>query len=848
VAWAIVGAVQPSSQLAATRSVGEPLLANPDISDLVSLSLLVRTASKFAKEDNRLARGEYPDDEERWTARFPPRTKSDLGIRRTRLRDLFNFAECIREGPLLRRIIDELGDFDYIAALNVCWAGLLMRGKRWFEFWHKTRVLRDGLEAFVAAAKAISDQIKRGPCRMADLVHLVENHSLAGYRNLPFPGFDYVKEAKALASGGLDHTLPPGYRFQDLVDEALQCPDVAVDYVSFEDYVRRGSWLTSGSSSIGRVSVEFDGKVYRFKARKNVLPDLYEPEDLVALCRSWIGQENSTLVKSELGKVRLAVAGDIATYLMMSWIISLTGKCYLQWSGSTGQESVGDLCRRLNTMLDLCQEGASLPFDYRSFDHQPTTEEIETIYQWFLAKAGKNVPPAGQQEFNEIARKTLYGFSLAILRYRDPSTGVGGKLSVSGGLMSGLRITSVVGDAWNLTMTCGVKKLLGLVGIDTSDMPAFIRGDDSAIFSNSVQKLRLFAEGYRRLGVVGGEGKFSVLRQNSEFLRTWICDRCIGYPVRVIPALTQRKPWSSEPWTGGGVITAIREACATLSRRGVDGDEAFLSLGRTWCRLHKLPLSVLKTPVHLGGLGLLAWDGKEVCSPHLPPPNVPPFTMERTSTWRERRLRAIADEYGFEVGDEDLVRLATDEARQVLQADDVPPISQICRSVWRRELAQNRHRTVKYSDLGKSLVDRTVVMPESKDDYDILVTRLRERHPLFGRFRHVVAELSKVRPFLRLLNIGVRDWLGRFFPKVWELTRGGGARIADMLDFLAGEIRLNKGNHHPAVTELVGLLTLESLPTGAWRRRGFAARCVRTGCSISEALVSSGWHQRLFSW
>lgn len=848
VAWAIVGAIDPTSRLAAARSAGLPLLANPDTEPWVTESLLVKVAAKFGLKDNRTNMGSYPETDEEWSIRFPPRTKSDLGIRRTRLRDLVAYARDIKAEMILRMTMDELGDFDYIAALNICWASLLFRHLKWFEFWKKTGTLRDSLSAFVSGAKSVSDVIKRGPCRMEHFLHLVENQSLAGYRNLPFPGFDYVAEARELAHGGLDHNLPPSSTFQALVDEALACPDVETDYIDFSDFVRSGQWLTAGSSSIGRMLVEFDGKVYKFKARKNTLPDIYEPEELITLCQNWIGQENSTLVKSELGKVRLAVAGDIATYLMMSWIIYLTGKCYLQWEGSTGQESVGELCDRLNSMMRLCKEGASLPFDFSKFDHQPKTEEITTIYQWFLNKARRNVPNSKLDAFESIAKRTLNGFALAILRYRDPTTGVGGKFNVTGGLMSGLRITSVVGDAWNLTMTRGVRKMLEAIGIDTSDISAFVRGDDSAIFSANVQKLRLFAEGYRRMGIIGGVGKFSVLRQNSEFLRTWICDRCLGYPVRVIPALTQRKPWSSEPWTGGGVITAIREACATLSRRGVNGDEVFRSLGRTWCRLHKLPLSVLSTPVHLGGLGLTSWDGRFIMKPALPTADVPPFKLVRTSLWRERNLAEVAEEYKFSVSDADLTEIATNQARTVLQADDVPAISKICRLHWRQELGESRRKTVKYTDLGSTLVTQITRMPEPLDKYQDLIDRLRRKHQLFGRFRHVLAELAKVRPFLRLLKIGVREWLAKAFPAVWELTRGSGSRLGDMLDYLGGEIKLNKGNQHPAITELVTLLTLESMPTSAWKKRGFSSRCVQLGSLVCENLKNSGWHTRLFSW
>jgi len=95
--------------------------------------------------------------------------------------------------------------------------------------------------------------------------------------------------------------------------------------------------------------------------------------------------------------------------------------------------------------------------------------------------------------------------------------------------MSGLRWTTVIGNAWNSVMTSAVLQLLKDSGMNMEGIERYIRGDDSAIFTNNAAQATLIAQGYSDIGVIGGTGKYSVRRHEMEFLRTWFDERCHGY-------------------------------------------------------------------------------------------------------------------------------------------------------------------------------------------------------------------------------------------------------------------------------------------------------------------------------
>ncbi|KAH9384951.1 hypothetical protein HPB48_026982 [Haemaphysalis longicornis] len=90
----------------------------------------------------------------------------------------------------------------------------------------------------------------------------------------------------------------------------------------------------------------------------------------------------------------------------------------------------------------------SLPYDFASFDHQPTTAEVMAFqrttngFPWRLTQSHQRT------DFEEVTANLLAGFQQATLT-SPPSFGAQHTFQVTGGLMSGLRSTSCVGSGWN---------------------------------------------------------------------------------------------------------------------------------------------------------------------------------------------------------------------------------------------------------------------------------------------------------------------------------------------------------------------------------------------------------------
>ncbi|KAL1468255.1 hypothetical protein MTO96_025563 [Rhipicephalus appendiculatus] len=97
----------------------------------------------------------------------------------------------------------------------------------------------------------------------------------------------------------------------------------------------------------GRVKYEVEGEKRRghFKARKNLVLDVFPFKDLVARVRTHDAQENKALIKSEFGKVRLAVSAPLEVYLRLGYLYGVSGSAYLSWPGNTLEESVAEEMR-----------------------------------------------------------------------------------------------------------------------------------------------------------------------------------------------------------------------------------------------------------------------------------------------------------------------------------------------------------------------------------------------------------------------------------------------------------------------------------------------------------------------
>ncbi|KAL1479037.1 hypothetical protein MTO96_052194 [Rhipicephalus appendiculatus] len=197
----------------------------------------------------------------------------------------------------------------------------------------------------------------------------------------PVPGWDPVQETRDLAFGG-QH--PHGLLYDCDLDP--------------QGILGRIHDLRSGSSLIGRVDYEVEvdgeGRKGHFKARKNLVLDVYPFEDLVQRVRKHNTQDNRALVKSEFGKIWLAVSAPLEVYLQQGYLYNVSGSAYLSWPGNTLEESVAaEMWRTERTFVRMASGAFALPYDFARFDHQPTTDEVVTFQSITFDRALENALP-----------------------------------------------------------------------------------------------------------------------------------------------------------------------------------------------------------------------------------------------------------------------------------------------------------------------------------------------------------------------------------------------------------------------------------------------------------------------
>lgn len=781
---------------------------------------------------------------------WPPRTKQDVSQRRTRLLDWVKFARSNGLKEEMENLLYTSHEgWDIIFVTNLL-VGLIVFGNDWLQRWYELGALSGDLEHFTVVAKKVSDLIKTVGIEDENWREYLECAVLSGYRNPPYPGFDPLAEAKDLAEGGVDHNLF-GFQWGELVKEFLPMSYHKAEFTPFDEWVGRGKWLTTGSSSVGYLFLETaDGKNIKVKCRKNMVLDVIDGQTLAVQAREFKGQKNFVIIKSELGKIRLAVTADIMNYLKMTWVVELLGGANYDWPGNTSEESFSEQTKRLGKMLSLCASKMGLPYDYKGFDHQPTTEEIVEIYRYICKHAVLNVPEHMVADYWSIAQSTIDSFSLATLGIK--LDGLDEEFKVTGGLMSGLRVTSIVGNAWNSVMTGLVLKVMSGWGFDIQGIERYIRGDDSAIFVDNYPTGVAVNLTYDAIGAEAGVGKFSLLNHQMEFLRVWFSDRCYGYPVRALPGLTQRKPWASDPWSEDMVIRALYETVRTLRRRCRRRDNELAKVWRgirhIWCVNHSLPDAVCWVPVHAGGYGIEPPPIGESWQIRPPVPKVSRskgITIVNQNSWRADGLRNYAKEkYDIDLSDSAQI-MAHDELCQTVSSDNVPDIASYLRNKWQLEVKNAKCKAFKRDvEIVSPFVpiDVNTYGPEKVDE---LLFILKARSPMFGSCPEVDTARADYDKFK--IKMSFRDFVRYYFPRIHEKLNmfHRSWHISERLDYLSGSIKICPTVIHPALIGILARLVACSLRPS---RRIARESSLWLGSAFEPAVLSSRISNFTYMW
>jgi hypothetical protein len=605
----------------------------------------------------------------------------------------------------------------------------------------------------------------------------VECSGVTGFRSLPFPGFDLLKETKELAAGGLAHSWSEDHQWfaQYAKSKLYMLPKKWNIRMGFREYIASGLWATSGSSSMGYMMIKYEKDSVehekRVKVRKNLVLDVITVDDLYTLCMSWDRQDNKVIVKSELGKVRLAVACDLPMYLQMAYVDYCAGDYYQGWPNVVSAESPAQQLTRMMEMLRLSLAMYGMPFDYKGFDHQPQTHELAAVEGVTMAVGRNNVDDL--EEYDRICANIMYSWDRSFLTLTiphnkdDDHSGHKQKqhnnsqkdevtFKVTGGLNSGLKITSLASNACNTLYTNIACEFLQSLGYNLSEVQIFLKGDDTSFFAPRAEILQAIYKMYKAMNIQAGEGKFSILRRGNEFLRTWYSDRCYGYPGRLIPTLNQRKPWSNTPWTPLNVLEAQYKTVVTLRRRVIDQsrlNDWWQFLSTRWCHLHSIPAGAVSIPTRLGGMGLGTWDGKSCLYPHLPPMPKLKATPIISTTYRKDALLTLAAEYSLPISDTVAESIVLDQVKMSIQSDDLPISSKILRDSWNSERKSLHFKILPYKPSHTNL---HVMLQPDLWNLDYFLSR---RGSSYGTLSHETNIIQQVKPLLTANKISIKQFI-----------------------------------------------------------------------------------------
>jgi hypothetical protein len=598
---------------------------------------------------------------------YPFRCKGDKAIRRTRFNDLF---KMYYKHPFLEIWLKKAIGLDYFRALNTIHYLCKLDETEGVE----DLILRGDIDFLDERTTKLTNLLKANDTQ--DLWwKFAELKCLTGYRLSPWPGFDERKSTEELASGvGDEHKMYFSFE-QWLTKATAGVVGKPTKWLNLRQFIESGLWLTAGSSSAGHIEIIFDNKPYKVKCRKNFVKDALTVDQLYTLTA--VGEQVSTaFAKCELGKVRIAVCSDIGTYLLMAWFSYITGYPYKQWKWTTRNETGNEKIERMLKLIRrLSASCYGMAWDYKGFERQVQTKIMVDMLRNFERAGYRNIPAGNLKEWRFWRDKLFNSFDNAILVAPDSTV-----FKVTGGLQSGLFITSSTGDAVGVGAAEAATELLKMLGVLYTNEWTWIQGDDASYVDKSVSKLQLIDWILDAMNWEAATGKFGITTRATEFLRVaFTQEGARGYLARSIPTLTQRKPWSDSPLTPTSEIESILDAEYTCSRRANTKEQTDVLL-RIWCRKNKISYIFARTPLINGGLGL----GKPIAHTRGKPYQFQqiPIHADIKTNYRLEDLKAKAQEINFNVSDVRIEEIAQKQLGAIVSKDSVRQFVKATKSRW----------------------------------------------------------------------------------------------------------------------------------------------------------------------
>lgn len=400
-------------------------------------------------------------------------------------------------------------------------------------------------EVYIDMCSKISTYIKQSSNHYLRTVWL-ELNALGGFFNNttynPLPDIHALVDYREYYRGSL--TLS---RYWEIL---MSFPVTARKRKTFMEWLSTGEYTTSGASSIAYVDAILNGEEVDFKGKKSWLPIVFEAHQLYHMCKQATSFKCKTGLKPELGKIRFFVGFDDLGYLIQSYILYLMNKWYVGYQGITLDQSVSQAFIRDKSIVSALSTQWAMPFDYKQFDHQITKIEVELICKRIVDVVANYLDPIDYW----MKDKFMQTVTNAYLEYK------GDKISYDNGLLSGMRITSLVGNLWNLIMSTHASRDLVVT--------KYILGDDTLYLADHRETLQTILNNMDDQRVDYSLEKFSISKGYGDFLRnTYTSTIIYGLPTRSLASTISRKPWNADPLDPFDKVKNIIDGLGTTFRR-----------------------------------------------------------------------------------------------------------------------------------------------------------------------------------------------------------------------------------------------------------------------------------------
>jgi len=450
--------------------------------------------------------------------------------------------------------------------------------------------------------------------------------AMLGYPMAPFLAEDLLEAATSLVVGDIEKKWYHGGKWTDVgyydkwrtvIKGILERTECRVkNEISFEDYVADPDlWGTAGNAYTAekKFDVTVDGKKARLT--KAQLGECVPPETLIEIVRNREQATHKTLLKSEIGKVRLAVNSDFFQYLLDSWVYYRLGKNTIKGHlpftlAENNQQSV----EREIRMAESCKDPNKIkvPSDYSEFDRNISKDENKIYHE----EINKKDPDKGDEwsaKFMALSENEILTGSRQMDKF-EVKVEEKFKLKVEHGLLSGKYETSQVGSTFNDSWNTITNDALKDQQMEVAPLDHFVQGDDSHMDTYSIAYAVNYLKTINKIGVVVNERKNFLSRDRTEYLRKVYTTRGIGgYAWRALPSLVARKPSNPDEPDMVSEFRSVVGNYATVWRR-LNGRKAVMpDRFAEWYMTEKLKVEnrdKMGCPVHLGGFGVGdTWDG-----------------------------------------------------------------------------------------------------------------------------------------------------------------------------------------------------------------------------------------------